>query len=84
MERVFCAFTERDRQATPFHFRAELKCVFSIAVISELILQPLSAFLGISDSTLHRLELGDQNITIDTLEEILKRLKCSVTDIFSA
>jgi transcriptional regulator with XRE-family HTH domain len=39
--------------------------------------------LGISDSTLHRLELGHQNITIDTLEEILKRLKCSVADIFT-
>ena len=38
--------------------------------------------LGISDSTLQRLEIGEQNITVDTLEGILDRLKCSVVDVF--
>lgn len=39
---------------------------------------------GISTSTLQRLEIGDQNITIDTLEQILNRLGSDVHDIFSA
>ena len=39
--------------------------------------------LGISDSTLQRLEIGEQNITVDTLERILDRLKCSVVEVFS-
>ena len=38
--------------------------------------------LGISDSTLQRLEIGEQNITVDTLEQILDRLKCSISDVF--
>ena len=38
--------------------------------------------LGISDSTLHRLELGQQNVTLKTLEQIVKRLRCNVSDIF--
>ena len=38
--------------------------------------------LGISDSTLQRLEVGQQNITVDTLEQIIDRLKCSVSEVF--
>jgi len=38
--------------------------------------------IGISASTLHRIELGDQNVTIDTLEDILDRLKVKMSDIF--
>jgi DNA-binding Xre family transcriptional regulator len=38
---------------------------------------------GLSDSTLHRLELAEQNVTLKTLEQICDRLKCSVADIFS-
>jgi transcriptional regulator with XRE-family HTH domain len=38
--------------------------------------------LGISASTLHRIELGQQNVTLDTLEQILERLKVSVADVF--
>ncbi len=37
---------------------------------------------GISDSTLHRMEMADQNVTLKTLEQICGRLKCSVADIF--
>ena len=38
--------------------------------------------LGISDSTLQRLEIGEQNITVDTLEKLLDRLGCDIADIF--
>jgi DNA-binding Xre family transcriptional regulator len=38
--------------------------------------------LGISSSSLHRMEMGDQNVTLKTLEHILKRFKCSANDIF--
>ncbi len=37
---------------------------------------------GISASSLQRLELAQQNITIDTLEDLIGRLKCQVGDIF--
>ena len=38
--------------------------------------------MGISDSTLHRLELGEQNVTLKTLEHIVTRLKCKMSDVF--
>jgi DNA-binding Xre family transcriptional regulator len=38
--------------------------------------------LGISDSTLQRIEVCQQNVTLDTLEQIIKRLGCKITDIF--
>ena len=37
--------------------------------------------VGLSDSTLHRLELGEQNVTLKTLELICSRLKCKISDI---
>ena len=37
---------------------------------------------GLSDSTLQRLEIGEQNITIDSLESLMNRLKCGFRDIF--
>jgi transcriptional regulator with XRE-family HTH domain len=38
--------------------------------------------LGISASTLHRLERGEQSITLGKLEDIMRRLKCRLFDIF--
>lgn len=38
--------------------------------------------MGISDSTLHRLEMGEQNVTLKTIEHITQRLKCKVADLF--
>jgi transcriptional regulator with XRE-family HTH domain len=38
--------------------------------------------LGVSSSSLHRMEMGEQNVTIKTLEYLLKRLKCNVKDVF--
>lgn len=38
--------------------------------------------LGISASTLFRLENSDQSVTLGKLEDILKRLKASMRDVF--
>ncbi|PYJ19270.1 MAG: hypothetical protein DME99_13145 [Verrucomicrobia bacterium] len=35
-------------------------------------------------STLHRLENGDQSITLRGLQQIMKRLKCTLSDVFEA
>jgi DNA-binding Xre family transcriptional regulator len=40
--------------------------------------------LGLSSSSLHRMEMGEQNVTLKTLEHLLKRLKCNVNDVFNA
>ena len=37
---------------------------------------------GISASTLHRIEICEQNVTLDMLETITNRLKVSMSDIF--
>lgn len=38
--------------------------------------------LGISSSSLHRMEMAEQNVTLKTLEHLLKRLKCNAQDVF--
>ena len=38
--------------------------------------------LGISASTLYRLETGEQSVTLGKLEDILKKLKAGTTDVF--
>jgi transcriptional regulator with XRE-family HTH domain len=38
--------------------------------------------IGLSDSTLQRIEMMEQNVTIDTIQHILDRLRCKVSDIF--
>ena len=48
----------------------------------DLTFQQFSRKTGLSDSTLHRLEMGDQNITLNTLEHLCDRLKCSIGEIF--
>ena len=48
----------------------------------DLTFQQFARKTGISDSTLHRLELAEQNVTLDTLEQICDRLKCRISDIF--
>jgi len=49
---------------------------------SDLTYQQFSRKLGISDSTLQRLEIGQQNVTLKTLEQICTRLNCTVTEMF--
>ena len=39
--------------------------------------------IGISSSSLHRMEMGEQNVTLTTLERLLKRLKCNAADVFN-
>ena len=39
--------------------------------------------LGISSSSLQRIEIGEQNVTLRTLELLLKRLKCRWSDVFN-
>ena len=39
--------------------------------------------LGISASTLHRLENAEQSVTLGKLEDILARLKVEARDVFS-
>jgi transcriptional regulator with XRE-family HTH domain len=38
--------------------------------------------LGLPPSTLHRLEQGAQSITLRGLQQIMRRLKCGLTEIF--
>ena len=38
--------------------------------------------LGISASTLYRLETGEQSVTLGKLEEILKQLKADIRAVF--
>ena len=38
--------------------------------------------LGISKSSLHRIEMSEQNVGIDMLERFCQRLKCDLNDLF--
>jgi len=38
--------------------------------------------LGTSPSTLYRLENGEQSVTLQRLQQIMERLRCSMADIF--
>ena len=39
--------------------------------------------LGISKSSLNRMELGEQNVSLKTLDTLCRRLKLDVGDLFS-
>jgi len=38
--------------------------------------------LGISKSSLHRIEMGEQNVGLDLLEQLCRRLHCTLADLF--
>jgi len=40
--------------------------------------------VGLPASTIHRIENGNQSLTLKKLELVLKRLKCSVADVFDS
>ena len=40
--------------------------------------------LGISKSSLNRMEMGEQNVSLKTLERLCARLKCDIADLFPA
>ncbi len=46
--------------------------------------EQFSRRVGLSTATLHRLEQGEQNATLKTLEMITRRLRCSVHEIFES
>ena len=48
----------------------------------DLTFQQFSKKVGLSDSTLHRMEMAEQNVTLKTLEQICDRLKCKISDVF--
>lgn len=39
--------------------------------------------LGVSKSSLNRMELGEQNVSLKTLEKLCRRLQCDVGKLFS-
>lgn len=39
--------------------------------------------VGLSKTTLHRIENQDQNVTLDTLEYLCKKFKCDISDLFA-
>lgn len=38
--------------------------------------------IGLSSSTLQRIETGEQNVTLDTLQHLVARLRCRLSEIF--
>ena len=48
----------------------------------EMTYAEFSRRLGLPPSTLYRLERGDQSITLCGLQQIMKRLRCTLSDIF--
>lgn len=39
--------------------------------------------LGISNSSLNRIEMAEQNVSLETLDVLCVRLKCDVGDLFA-
>ncbi len=39
--------------------------------------------IGVSKSTLHRIEMGEQNLGLDAIEQICRKLKCNLSDLLS-
>jgi transcriptional regulator with XRE-family HTH domain len=48
----------------------------------EMTYAQFSRKLGFPPSTLHRLEQGSQSITLRGLQQILRKLKCGLADVF--
>jgi transcriptional regulator with XRE-family HTH domain len=47
-----------------------------------VILTQFSRKMGISNSTLHRLEMGEQNVTLKPLEHLSDRFHCKISELF--
>jgi len=47
----------------------------------KMTLPAFASRLGISSSSLHRMEMGEQNVTLKTLEQLSKRLRCGVAEM---
>jgi len=40
--------------------------------------------IGIDQASVNRIDLGEQNVTIDTLQQICERLKCAASDLLDS
>ncbi|MFN7139401.1 MAG: helix-turn-helix domain-containing protein [Limisphaerales bacterium] len=49
-----------------------------------MTLDQWSKKIGLPASTLHRLELEQQGITLKELQQIMDRLKCDLNDVFGS
>ena len=67
--------------AFPKHLRGQL-AEYLRKRRGSLSLKAFSKTSGISVSSLHRLEMADQNITIDSLETLLRKLRARMRDVF--
>jgi len=47
----------------------------------ELTQMSFARKIGVDQASVNRIELGEQNVTIDTLQQICDRLKCSASDL---
>ena len=48
----------------------------------EMTFAQFSKKVGLPPSTIHRLENGDQSITLGRLDKVLGKLKCTLADVF--
>ena len=48
----------------------------------EMTLRQFTRVTGLSSSTLQRLELAEQNLTLDSLENLLRRMGVTIRDVF--
>ena len=48
----------------------------------EMTLRQFTRVTGLSSSTLQRLELAEQNLTLDSLENLLTRMGVTIRDVF--
>jgi transcriptional regulator with XRE-family HTH domain len=48
----------------------------------EMSYAQFSRIVGLTKSTLFRLEQGEQSVTLRTLERVLGRLRCTIEDVF--
>lgn len=47
-----------------------------------MTLRQFTRVTGLSSSTLQRLELAEQNLTLDSLENLLRRMGVTISDVF--
>lgn len=50
----------------------------------ELTQMSFARKIGVDQASVNRIELGEQNVTIDTLQQICDRLKCSASDLLDS
>lgn len=61
---------------------AEELAQFVRAQRGDLTLRQFSRKVGISDSSLQRIELGQQNVSLATIQQLVTRLGCNVGEMF--